>query len=180
MSEEGALLTAIAASPGISVRELTRSLKCRPETVVRLTQRLVERGEVERKPLMRKRSDGRQHTYPGLYAATAPLASVEPTPTSAIATPAEDRGPTEAKAPRELNPAREQLRELGERLGWGRLPITQARGFGGGVRFGRAIQGGEDGWRIALEKLPDEDIEAALSAGRHLLTLLGIAAPVVV
>lgn len=171
-AEEDALLTAIIASPGISVRELARSLECRPETVVRLTQRLVERGAVERRPLMRKRSDGREHTYPGLYA--TPAVMVEPAPTAPFSPDTDERGAEKPVTASPASPQRVALLGLGERLQWSRLPISQAREFGGGYKFGRAIQGGQDGWRQAVQALSDEDVELALSAGRHLLTLLGV------
>jgi hypothetical protein len=173
-TEEDALLTAIVASPGISVRELARSLERRPETVVRLTQRLVERGAVERKPLMRKRTDGREHTYPGLYAAEGPAVVVESPPTAPLSPDKDEQGAEKPVTASPASPQRVALLGLGERLQWSRLPITQAREFGGGFKFGRAIQGGEDGWRQAVQALSDEEVELALIAGRHLLTLMGL------
>jgi hypothetical protein len=76
--------------------------------------------------------------------------------------------------PGKVTSQRTALGELGERLGWSRVPITQAREDGGGFRRGRVIDGGEDGWRRAVEELSDDDVEVALSVGRRLLVLLGL------
>lgn len=152
----------VAAEPGLPVRDLGALLHTRMATVLRVVQTLINSGVLERRQITRTRSDLQERRYPGLY-----LVDKKP----AVA---ETMGTIEkpATAP-EVVGLRAELRNLGERLGWSRLPLTQAREFGGGVRFGRAIAGGEEGWRRAVEELSDEDVEAALPAGRNLLALLG-------
>src|SRR6266566_6576542 len=179
------IVAEIAKEPGLPVRDLGVLIGKKMSTTLRVVQRLVDAGVLERRKENRVRGDGREHGYSGLW--LVPGRSVED-PGSPMLGPekpeADDlldssiletlRTSTVTKVARELDPERTQLRELGERLGWGRLPLTQGETRGGAFLPGRAIAGGEEAWRIALEDLSDEDVDAALSAGRRLLTLLGV------
>ncbi len=218
-AEEEAVYVAVESSPGVPARDLGKALHRNTAAVLNVVQSLVDRGFVERRALNRVRTDGREHTYNGLFVVPVPVGAVTPqgrpdgvTEKSEAATvpqasgigstpppvrvaplmgasmtrrmgkaaimPAMETLPTStvAMAPPELDPARTQLRELGKRLGWGRLPLSQGETRGGAFLPGRAVAAGEEAWWRALEELSDEDVEVALSAGRRLVALLGIAA----
>ena len=151
-AEEDALLTTIAASPGVSVRELARSLECRPETVVRLTQRLVDRGVVERRPLMRTRNDGRERSYPGLYATTEPSTAGGAAPCPAC----QARRDHSADGP-ECRIVRELL-DVGRSTGWPRVSLSAGEyREDAAYHYGRAIYAGQDMWALFIDRAPDLD-----------------------
>jgi hypothetical protein len=168
--EEGLVMRVVkevAAEPGLPARDLGILLHSQMATVLRVVQKLVESGIVERRQVRRTRSDGQERGYNGLYLADKKPETLETQPETMETS-------EKPRTPGKVTSQRTALRELGERLGWSRVPITQAREDGGGFRRGRVIDGGEDGWRRAVEELSDEDVEVALSAGRRLLVLLGL------
>jgi hypothetical protein len=165
------IISEIAREPGLPVRHLGVLIHRNMSVTLRVVQKLVDAGILERRPVPRVRSDRQERDYSGLFLVEGRTTDE---PHEPMETP-ETMGTSEAPVAVALaSPERVALRDLGERLGWSRLPVTPAREFGGGVRFGRAIQGGEDGWRQAVEVLSDEDVELALSAGRHLASLMGV------
>ena len=216
------IVAEIAREPGVPARDLGVLIHRNMSVTLRVVQKLVDVGILERRQIQRVRSDRRERGYSGLFlaegrktdaavqveavtpqgrpdgvtekseAATVPQASgIGSTPPPAPVAPLMGasmtrrmgkpaigpametlRTSTVTMATRELDPARMQLREIGERLRWGRLPLTQGETRGTAFTPGRAIHAGEESWRIALEELPDQDVDVALGAGWRLLALL--------
>ena len=161
------IVAEIAKEPGLPARDLAALIHRNMSVTLRVVHKLVEVGVVERRQVWRVRSDRHERGYSGLYLAEGrkPVA-LDDEPETMLA-------PTMTRAAPELDPARIQLRELGERLRWGRLPLTQGETRGTAFLPGRAISAGEESWQRALDELSDEDVVAALGAGRRLTALLG-------
>src|SRR5439155_17128423 len=64
----------IAASPGLPVRELGVLIHASMSTTLRVVQKLVDAGIVERRQDRRVRGDGRVGVYSGLWLAEKPAA----------------------------------------------------------------------------------------------------------
>jgi len=164
------IIAEIAKEPGVPARDLGVLLHRKMSTVLRVTQRLVDAGVLERRQMLRVRSDRRERGYSGLFLADRPRPQVQELDSEPPETLRTSEKPVALQA---YGPQRVALGELGERLRWGRLPLTQGETRGGAFTPGRAIQAGEEAWRAAIEGLTDEDVDVALSAGRRLLVLLG-------
>jgi hypothetical protein len=188
------IVAEIAKEPGLPVRDLGVLIGKKMSTTLRVVQRLVDAGVLERRKENRVRGDGREQVYSGLW--LAPGRSVEDAGAPMLGNSEEVDGVQRSEKPdvaddlwdssvletlrtstltkmaSNWTQQRIALRELGERLGWGRLALTQGETRGGAFLPGRAISGGIEAWQLALEELSDEDVDAALSAGRRLLALL--------
>lgn len=143
-ADETAVLTAIRDHPGSATRTLARTLKRRPAVIGPLVRSLSEKRRVERRPLVIQRSDGRPKTIEGLFA----VVTTDPSlcPTCGARRRHLETGP-ECRATLEL-------RQLGEALGWQRVPYG----------YGRAVQAGEFMW---TQFLNSADYSSMVAATRH-------------
>jgi hypothetical protein len=144
---ESSVLVAVESSPGISARDLAKSLERRMADVLKTVQRLVDLGVLERRPLKRTRADGAEHSYNGLRA-------IPQVTDPSLCPNCQARRLHFPDGPE----CREVvvLRELGKTLNWRRVPYGP----------GQVVQQGEMFWSAFLDRASIVDMRAAIREAR--------------
>jgi hypothetical protein len=144
-TDEQSIVVAVREHPGIATRNLAKTLKRRPASIIPLVHSLTFKRQVERRPVAIRLSDGRSKTVEGLFVVER---QVDPSICSACGAQRRHfEGGPECRATVEL-------RELGRILDWQRVPYG----------YGKAIQTGELMWDQFLNRA---DFPAMVAATRH-------------